>query len=360
MGGTIDELGIIRRRLAAQRLTGEPFPDPATAVRSLLAVQSQEYLMAKWAVAMRSGPLTDAAVEQAFDAGAILRTHVLRPTWHFVAPEDIRPLLRLTAPRIRRLLASQDRELELDEPALAVGRRVVAAALRGGTALTRPELAERLVAAGIAGGGRRIAHIAMRLELEELICSGPRRGRQHTYMLLDERAPEASRPADGEGLLAAATERFFASHGPATAHDFAKWASLRVADARRGLELAGDSLDSFEHAGKTWWQGDSPEPADDAGALFLPDYDESMAGYRDLRVQTARPVPEGFSLQRPVLVGGEVQAAWRRTVTGRAVDLEVQPLGSLSRRHRAAIEAEADRYAWFLQLPIGSLRWVAS
>ncbi len=361
MGGTDDDLAIIRRRIAAQRLAGRPFGGPADAVRGLLAVQSQEYLQAKWALAMRCGEATNAEIDASFDRGDFLRTHVLRPTWHFVAPEDLRPLLRLTAPRVRRLMAPQDRELSIDEPTLATARRTTEAALEGGAALTRRDLAERLAGEGITGDGRRIGHITMRLELEALICSGPRDGKQHTYALVDERVPPETSPASDDDVLAGATVRFFAGHGPATAHDFAKWASLRVSDARAGLDLTGDRLDRFEHGGTTYWHaglGDADATAD--RALLLPEYDESWAGYRDLRMRLAAPVPGRLDLRRPVLVGGEVRAAWRRKLSARSVDFEIEPFAPLSRRVRGTVEDEAEQYAAFLQLPIGSLKWVAS
>ena len=114
MGETVSDLEIVRRRLRTQRLLGEPFATPAAVVAGLLAVQSQEYAMAKWALGMRSVRCTDTSVEAAFAAGEILRTHILRPTWHFVSPADIRWLLQLTAPRIRRLIAGHARELELE------------------------------------------------------------------------------------------------------------------------------------------------------------------------------------------------------------------------------------------------------
>src|SRR4029079_18605385 len=93
------------RRLFNQRLTHAPFTDPAEVVRWLGAVQSQDYLFAKWSLAQRmdGDSTTDRAIERSFDAGDFLRTHVMRPTWFFVPPEDIRWMLTLTAPRVHQL-----------------------------------------------------------------------------------------------------------------------------------------------------------------------------------------------------------------------------------------------------------------
>ena len=361
MGQSVNELEIVRRRLLAQRLLGEPFATPAEAVTDLLAVQSQEYLMAKWALGMRSARCTDAGVEAAFAAGEILRTHILRPTWHFVSPADIRWLLQLTAPRIRKLMAGHARELDLDERSLDSTLGTIEEALRGGTALTRRELGEHLSAAGVAeAGGRRLGHIAMHAELAGLICSGPRQGKQHTYMLLDERAPDRGRRLTDQEALAEGTRRFFTGHGPATAHDFAKWSSLRVSDARAGLELVTGQLESFEHDGKTWWHRGLGAEGEVGGALLLAEYDESGAGYRDLRMRMGAPVPGDAAFRRPILVDGECVGVWSRSLGRDAVDLELRIYKRLNRGQVAAVETEADRYASFLQLAIGSLQWVVS
>src|SRR6516164_8126900 len=116
-GGILSAMNdVATRRLRAQRLTGEPFATAQEAVGWLGAVQSQDYAGAKWALGMRARGLTDADLDRLFDAGAILRTHVMRPTWHFVRPDDIRWLLALTAPRVRAILAHDDGALELDRP----------------------------------------------------------------------------------------------------------------------------------------------------------------------------------------------------------------------------------------------------
>ncbi|HSQ32068.1 MAG TPA: crosslink repair DNA glycosylase YcaQ family protein [Gemmatimonadaceae bacterium] len=85
---------MIRRRLAGQHLTAAGLPGVVDVVRSLGAVQAQDYAGAKWAIAQRARDATDAVVERLFNDGRILRTHVLRPTWHFVLPEDIRWMRR--------------------------------------------------------------------------------------------------------------------------------------------------------------------------------------------------------------------------------------------------------------------------
>ena len=194
---------IARQRLLNQRLLASTFRQPAEAVHWLGAAQAQDYAGAKWSLGMRLDPnaaaVSDAAVEQAFDAGAILRTHVLRPTWHFVAPSDIRWLLGLTAPRVNLLNALYYRRVGLDDELYARAREVLSQALAGSTYLTRDELRQALDATQIAADiDLRMIYILMRAELEGLICSGPRRGKQFTYALLDGRChplrPSARKP----------------------------------------------------------------------------------------------------------------------------------------------------------------------
>src|SRR5262245_24477363 len=185
-------LDIRRQRLRNQRLVGAPFARRGEVVSWLGAVQAQEYPGASWGIAQRADGLSQSAIDQAFAEGAILRTHAMRPTWHFVAPADIRCLLALTSPRVQALNASSYRRLGMDDAVLARGTAVLADALQGDKQLTRAELAAALQRAGIVSPSDdrlRLAYIMMYTELEGLICSGAMRGKQHTYALLDERAP---------------------------------------------------------------------------------------------------------------------------------------------------------------------------
>jgi len=173
---------IARRRLANQRLIGNPFADPTQVVKRLGAVQSQDYPGGKWGIAQRTPRATDADVERALDIGAILRTHVLRPTWHFVAAGDIRWMLALTAPRVRSVMASYDRQLELDDKVFAKSAKAITKALTGGKELTRAELRGVLERAKLGRiFSQRLGHLMMRAELDALVCSGVRRGKQATY-----------------------------------------------------------------------------------------------------------------------------------------------------------------------------------
>ena len=185
-------LDVCGQRLVNQHLSKQRLERASDVVRLFGAVQAQEYAAAKWGIAQRTREATDAAVEKEMTDGAILRTHILRPTWHFVAPQDIRWMQALTAPRVRAMLASYDRKLELDKEVLRRSRSVLTKALRDGKQLTRSELRDQLTKGRIrADGTQRLAHLMMHAELDGLICSGGRRGKQFTYSLLEERVPPA-------------------------------------------------------------------------------------------------------------------------------------------------------------------------
>ncbi|HEU5348920.1 MAG TPA: winged helix DNA-binding domain-containing protein, partial [Ktedonobacterales bacterium] len=268
------------RRLSQQRLAREPLDTPEDVVNWLGAVQSQEYQAALWSLGLRMCAATADVIERAFNEGAILRTHVMRPTWHFVTPADIRWMLELTAPRISATMAYYNRQLELDDDLFTHSNTVIAAALEGERQLTRPELGAALAQAGIAVKGQRLGHIIMRAELDGVICSGPRRGKQFTYALLAERAPQ-SQTLPRDEALAELVRRYFTSHGPATTRDFAWWSGLTVTDARAGLASVGSALSREEIDGQTYWFSASALPEADPAhaALLLPTYDELLVGY---------------------------------------------------------------------------------
>ena len=265
---------VVRRRLANQRLSRSSFRTPAEVVSWLGAMQSQDYAGAKWAIGLRAN-VTDDDVERACDEGAIIRTHILRQTWHFVARDDIRWLLALSGPRVNAVNAHYYRKMDLDERTFARSRTVIERALRDGQHLTRPELKAALARAGIQAEGPRLAFLIMRAELDAVVCSGPRRGGQLTYALLEERVPRA-KSLDRDAALAELARRYFASHGPATLKDFVWWSGLTVRDARAGIDLAGTALTREQVDGLTYWSVDGPAPRamQSPTAFLLPNYDE--------------------------------------------------------------------------------------
>ena len=350
---TLDPASILRRRLHAQRLTGEPFATPAQAVRWSGAVQAQEHAEALWSLGMRVRDHDEAQVQAACDRGEIIRTHILRPTWHFVAADDLRWMLRLTGPRVMAKTAGRLRDLGLDDATLARIYDVLSSTLADGEPRTRRELAAVLEAAGIDPSGQRIAHAVGQAELSGVLCSGPRRGWQHTYLPLDDRVPPAP-DREREDDVAALALRFFRSHGPATLRDFAWWSGLTIADGRAGVAAAGEALQSIDDERGTPWiaapPGDSAAPPEPPAALLLGTYDEMVVAYRDLRTVGLDGTPGTELRQRPLFLAGRAAGGWTRRIGAREVVVAVDLHDSPTRRQRAALEAEARRFGVFVGL----------
>jgi hypothetical protein len=354
----VKDLAVLRLR--AQRLIGQPFESPVDAVRRLTAVQCQDYPGAKWALGQRSRGATDAEIDRLFDRGDILRTHVMRPTWHFVLPEDIRWLLELTAPRIRQGLVARHRQLELAAPTITRAMAAFAKALGGGRHLTRPELGQVLGAARISPAGQRLPHLLMLAELDGVIASGPRSGKQLTYALLEERV-RRSRSLDRTEAAAELTLRYFQSHGPAQLQDFVWWSGLTMAEARAGLKLAGASLEHMTIDGRDYWSDadqDLWRAALPVGHL-LPNFDEYTVAYRDRSgvIHPDTPIEPGlFSfgsvLTNVVTIDGRVRGSWRRVAGGGGVKAEVRVPKPMNDSEVAAVEKAGHSLSRFLERPV--------
>lgn len=340
--------GLLQERLRRQRLVGTTFTTAAEVVAWMGAVQAQEYAGAGWALALRARGLSPAAVDAALADGAIVRTHVLRPTWHFVAPHDLRWMLALTGPRVRQLMRGYDARLDLNARIYGRARDVFARALEGGHTLTRAELAAALARVRITASGQRLAHLVMDAELEAVVCSGPRRGTQFTYALVDAHVPAA--PAlSRDAALAALATRYFRSHGPATVRDFSWWSGLTMGDARRGIEVAGLSSDVLAHP---------PTLATRSGAHYLlPAYDEYLIAYRDrdavLDPKYARNLGVYMFDTYPnqVVLDGRVAGSWKRTVAASGVDVHVRLHERPSPSARAALARAVSRYSKYAGMP---------
>jgi winged helix DNA-binding protein len=345
---------LIQKRQHNQHLSGTLFKQPAEVVRWLGAVQAQDYAGAKWGLGVRLPGVTDHDVERAFTDGAILRTHIMRPTWHFVAPADIRWLLALTAPRVHALNALYYRKCELDQPTLQRSRKVLARSLRDGRQLTRDELRSEFAQAGIPTDSElRMAYLMMNAELEGVACSGPRRGKQFTYALLEERVPQG-RQLERDEALSELILRYFASRGPATLQDFAWWSGLTAADAKRGVEAAKSQLECATHRGKTYWfaRAVADTNSDFQPAHLLPNYDEYGIAYRDRSAFFDAEVAKQLIFNNLIFINGRLAGTWKRTLRKDAVIVESNTFKQLTKVESRALAAAARRYGKFLQLPV--------
>ncbi|MBC7923321.1 MAG: AlkZ family DNA glycosylase [Ferruginibacter sp.] len=342
-------------RLVNQQIAETKFKAPPEIVTWLGALQAQEYAMAKWAIGLRLPGSKEADVETAFNNGAILRTHLLRPTWHFVTPADIRWLLALTAPRVHAVNAYWYRKFELDSSVFKRSADTLAKTLRGGKQLTRTALKSALEAEKIFAAGLRLGYLLMRAELDGLICSGPRQGKQFTYALLDESVP-VTKPFDREEALAELTRRYFASRGPATLADFAYWSGLTVKEAKAGVatlppHFVREVVDGQDYVFVPTASGNHGEFQT---AFLLPDYDEYGMSYKnrsalfDSEANTLGSPGGNTAYDRVIIIDGVIAGTWRRTIKNNAVAVETTSFASLSKTKQRAVANAVKQYRSFV------------
>jgi hypothetical protein len=342
-------------RLGNQQICSSVFHSPKQVVHWMGAIQAQDYSMAKWAIGARLPDATNETVEDAIRKGEILRTHILRPTWHFVAAEDIRWMLELSAPAIKAASSFMNRQLGLEAPLLKKTSKIIEKELAG-KQLTRAELASHLAKKGITMNPLRAAHILLWAELDGIVCNGPVRDNQFTYALLEERVKEGKLPDKSEALAQLAS-RYFTSHGPATLRDFTWWSGLPVSQARAGLEAVKSDFLCEQIGGEHYWFSPSPVEASSTTAYFLPAYDEFMVSYKEraasLDKKFRSDTISGNGIFKPIIVlDGRVLGTWKRVVKKDKVLMETfffrqKETPKLNIRKQAA-----DRFGRFLSLPV--------
>jgi hypothetical protein len=326
-------------------------------VGSLLAVQAENPSQAAWAVASRTQHPDQRDLAALLDAGSVVRTHVLRPTWHFVRAEDIGWLLDLTSPRVRRVTGQQLRNAHgLDERAIDQAVAAVTEALSSAGQLTRTQLVDHLREGGTPVSGPMVMILLAHAELDGLICSGAVVDGEHTYALMDQRVPGPRRLERTEALAELAL-RYFTGHGPATDRDLAYWATLTLTDVRTGLAQVRDRLDSFQHDGRTFWHapGDPPSGPQEPAGHLLQILDETYRGYQDSRwvldatghVPRTRETATGMAL-----VDGQLLAAMRRTIANDHVKFDLRPYRALTPHQVEALHQAAKRYGDYLRLKV--------
>jgi hypothetical protein len=333
------------------RLTGPGFESADEAVRWHLAMQAQDYGPGKWSIGQRSKGLVDADLDEALAAGSIVRTHVLRPTWHFIERDDVRWLLALSGPRVQQGNAGRYRELGLDARSRARAEKLIVSGLSGGNHLTRNEIGDILDAARFNRSGQRLPYILMHCELEAVICSGGLSGKQQTYALLDERVPKGS-PFDRGDALVELTRRYLGSHGPATVKDLSWWSGFTMADIRKALDLLGAEVWSETVDGIVLWSvaADEAPPPRARGVHLLQTYDELVVGFSESRffgdagVERARAAWSGRDGTLPsggVLLNGRIGGHWRRTIERILIRVELHLYEEPKRADARALAAAA-------------------
>jgi hypothetical protein len=345
---------IANNRLINQQIERSKCETPKEVVDWMGAIQAQDYAMAKWAIGVRLPEATDRIVEIALSNGEIIRTHLLRPTWHIVSADDIYWMLALRATRIKAAMRPRFKQLGLTEDMVVKSNQIMEKALRGGKNLTREEILPELTKAGIPVDENRASHLLMWAELDGLVCSGATKDKKLTYALLEERVPKADQPSREEALAKLA-KKYYSSHGPATVQDFTWWSGLSAKEASHALELVKSNFKAETINGQTYWyiQTQSPAPIEKEVVTLLPAFDEFIISYTN---RTAALPSENFNeavsnngIFRPiVVVNGQVTGIWKRTIQKGKVVVETEFFQPPEKTTLRLIEEAARRYGNFL------------
>ncbi|HTX80460.1 MAG TPA: winged helix DNA-binding domain-containing protein [Longilinea sp.] len=345
---------IAAARLISQQIAGTKFRVAKDLVDWMGAMQAQDYAMAKWAVGIRLPGSTERVVETAIDNGEILRTHLLRPTWHLVSANDIHWMLELTAPKIKASLKSRDRELELSEAILTKSNTIIEKTLGGGRTLTRDEIIDELKKAKIATGNNRASHLLVHAELDGIICSGAIKGRKQTYALLEERVPQKKR-LTREDALTTLAKRYFSSLCPATLQDFTWWSGLSAGDAKRASEMVKSDFILETIDSRIYWvtHSFSFPKTDNESVYLLPAFDEFIISYSNraasLPFEGKRKAVSDNGIFRPtIVVNGQVMGIWKRTIKKDKVLVETSYFQKPDKPMKGKVEQAALLYKHFI------------
>ena len=311
---------ITHARLLSHQIAGTKFKSQKEIVGWMGAMQAQDFNMAKWAIGLRLNKATHAIIDAAIDSGEIIRTHLLRPTWHFVSAEDIYWMIGLTAPRIKSSMKGRNKQLELTDKIFEKSFTIIEKTLRDGNHLTRKELVSKLNKAKIATDNNRSSHILFSAELEGIICSGKMIGKQTSYALINERIPKTKVVKKEEALFMLA-KKYFESHCPATFRDFVWWSGLSVADAKHAMEMVRKDFVSEKINSEEYLFSNSFSSLKELKetVFLLPAFDEFLISYKDRTAAIVLQHQEkAFSKNGifwPVIViDGKVEGIWKREI----------------------------------------------
>lgn len=354
----LDPTGLLSRRLESLLLDRRTVRLPGEVVDWFGAMQAQDLASGEWSFGVRCVGLTQADVHQATVDRKILRTWPMRGTVHFVPPRDARWMLEVTGVRALAGAARRREQLGLSDATVDTAAEVLRQALRGGGCLTRAECVEHLVEAGLHTASEHGYHLLWYASQIGVTCIGPQRGKEQTFVLLDEWVPDP-RVLDRDEALAVLALRFVRSHGPVTRHDLARWTGLTMGDTTRAIALAGDELEPVDVGGTEMVVAagvldDEARPSPDV--LLLPGFDEYMLGYKDRAAmltdeQFERVVPGRNGVFKPtVVVDGRVVGTWSRKVRAAHVDVEVTPFGRIPAAAQRGLDRAAAAYGEYLGL----------
>jgi len=345
-------------RLISQHIAEAKKQSVSDVVYGMGAMQAQDYNMAKWAIGLRTHGCNGIDVESAIDNAEIIRTHLLRPTWHFVSSKDIYWMLDLTAGKIKASFQSRHKELGLTESVLTKSCKIIEKALSGNNHLTREELINVLEKAKISIYDNRASHIFGWTELEGITCSGKIKNGKQTYALLEERVTVKNKLKKEEALAELAA-RYFRSRGPATLEDFSWWSGLSIKDCRQAAEIIKNDFISEKIETKNYFFSNSfsIQKTNNEAAFLLPAFDEFVIAYKDRsaslsREQHKKSISSNGVFRPMIVVNGQIIGIWKRTIQKKETVIEANYFGPQSKEVKILVEKEAVKFGQFLNQKI--------
>ncbi len=348
---TLSDLTCIR--LQNQQIENSTFKSPKELVSWMGAMQAQDFPMSKWAIGLRTLNSTVESIEAAYNRGDIIRTHLLRPTWHLVSSDDIYWIQQLTAPHIKPVFKVNNKLLELTEELYSKSNRLLEKVLSNGLSLTREELIREYDNIHIRTDQNRLSHFLMNAELEGIICSGPLKANKLTYCLLEERVP-TKKLLNREESLAELAKRYFKSHSPATLRDFIWWSGLSITNAKNALEMIKSGLISESINSETYWFSDSFHKNNENFSIhLLPAFDEFLIAYKDrsasITITNNKIAISDNGIFRPIIVvNGHVTGLWKRSIQKDKILIETNLFEEHEDFIKTEIEKKIKHYADFL------------
>ncbi len=344
-------------RLTQQKITHQDLTTPQDIAGYMGAIQAQDLEMSKWAIGQRMPNSTKGIIENALNDGSLVRTHILRPTWHIVAGKDIRWMMALTGKNIKTLAGTYERKLGMDATLFIKANDLIIKALEGGKSLTRQEIMQELERGGIKTDSSRAVHFMMNAETDAIVCNGTPKGKEITYALLDEKVPKGTIMSKEESLYALA-KVYFKSHAPATLHDFHWWSGLSMTDARAGLQSVKADLEEIMIDGKTYFQPKDLAVVDAQDSFFLlPAFDEYCVSYKDRNAifdkkWHGQAITSNGIFKPIVVINGKVEGVWKRTIQKNKVLIEASFFDASKKIDIAKLQSAAQRLGEFLELEV--------
>jgi hypothetical protein len=336
---------LLRWRLFNQRISIHKEKTPATLIRHMGAMQAQDYPMAKWALGTRLSGSKESSVHSAVSRGSIIRTHVLRPTWHFVSPENLSWMLSLTTPRLHASSKARLKQLGITPAIIKKSNRLLVSLLKG-RSVNRQEIMDAYTREKINTSEYRGGHLLFEAELEALICSGRSEDANHTYALIADRIPPAKTHSKSEALKKLG-KMYFQGHGPASLADFTWWSGLSPVDARHALELQSN-LDTFNHDGQVLYafkkQGVGHQLQ--GSAYLLPAYDEYTIAYKDRSAMTdkrflKKTISTNGIFYPLVVLDGKISGLWKKQQEKERLVITIQQFSSITTSQRELLSLRA-------------------